>query len=317
MSKKKQLKSKEQRILNSIVNYFNKLHDDLLEQNNYQGNIYGLDLLFNDDAYYKPAEIKSAFNVNYILYESNGDKDNLLSIREHFFKIKLYLYDLIEFYNTIGECKIQLSKRIAFISFTDATERRILHSKSDNVETMRGIDDNEIIEELIDSFIKRYQEGLDTKMQGSSYTFERVELLEYHFHKVSLNRGSSYIPSPDWLFNQKLTINPKHTKDNMCFLISIVAALNHQNIDNNPQRIVNLIPFITNYNWNDINFPAGHKDYSAFEKNNSDIALNILFIPRNTQEIRQACVSKHNKTRNIHAKLLNGMNNGVNGIILQ
>ena len=155
-----------------------------------------MDLLFNDDAYYKPVEIKSAFNGNYILYESNGDKDNLLSIREHFFKIKLYLYDLIEFYNTIGEWKKQLFMRIAFISFTDATERQILHSKSDNVETMRGIDANEIIEELIDSFIKRYQERLETKMQGSSYTFERVELLEYHFHKVSLNRGNSYIPPP-------------------------------------------------------------------------------------------------------------------------
>ena len=199
---KKKLESKEQRILNSIVNYFNKLHDDLLEQNNYQGNIYGLDFLFNDDAFYKPEEIKSAFNGKYILYESNGDKDNLLSIPEYFFKIKLYLYDLIEFYITCGECKIQLSMRIAFISFTDATERHILHSKSDNVETMRGIDDDEIIEELIDSFIKRYQEGLETKIQGSSYTFESVELLEYHFHKVSLNTGSSYIPSLDWLFNQ-------------------------------------------------------------------------------------------------------------------
>ena len=114
--------------------------------------------------------------------------------------------------------------------------------------------------------MKRYQEGLETKMQGSSYTFERVELLEYHFHKVSSNRGSSYVPSPDWSFNKKSTINPKNTKDNMCFLFSIVAALNHQNIDNNPQRIVNLIPFIANYNWDDINFPAEHKDYSPFEK---------------------------------------------------
>ena len=94
-----------------------------------------------------------------------------------------------------GEWKKQLFMRIAFILFTDVTERQILDSKSDNVENMGGIDANEIIEELIDSFMKRYQEGLETKMQGSSYTFERVELLEYHFHKVSLNRGSSYIPS--------------------------------------------------------------------------------------------------------------------------
>ena len=41
---------------------------------------------------------------------------------------------------------------------------------------------NDIINELYDSFV-RYQEGLETKMKGSSYTFERVDLLEYHLHK--------------------------------------------------------------------------------------------------------------------------------------
>ena len=44
-----------------------------------------------------------------------------------------------------------------------------------------------------------------------------------------------------------------------------------------------------------------HKDYSAFEKNNSDIAINILFLPYKIKEIRQAYISKHN---NIHANLL-------------
>ena len=58
-----------------------------------------------------------------------------------------------------------------------------------------------------------------------------------------------------------------------------MAALNHQKIPNHPERISNLIPFINNYNWNDLEFPAGHKDYSAFEKNNSEIALNILYVP--------------------------------------
>ena len=71
--------------------------------------------------------------------------------------------------------------RIAFISVTDATEGQILHSKSDNVETMRGTDTNEIIEDFIISYMKRYQESLETKMQGSSYKFERVELLNIIF----------------------------------------------------------------------------------------------------------------------------------------
>ena len=53
-------------------------------------------------------------------------------------------------------------------------------------------------------------------MKKSSITFERVDLLEYHLHKISLNRGSSYIKSPEWIKNNGVTINPKNTKNNNC-----------------------------------------------------------------------------------------------------
>ena len=110
-------------------------------------------------------------------------------------------------------------------------------------------------------------------MKGSSYIFERVDLLEYNLHKISLNRGSSYIEPPKWLYNKKVTINPKNTKDNNCFQYAITAALNYLNIGHLSERISKLKPFINIYNWDNIDFPAGQKDYSAFEKNNSDIAM--------------------------------------------
>ena len=46
-----------------------------------------------------------------------------------------------------------------------------MHTKSDNIEIMNGIDTSDTINELIDAFMKRYQEGLETKMKGSSYIF--------------------------------------------------------------------------------------------------------------------------------------------------
>ena len=131
-------------------------------------------------------------------------------------------------------------------------------------------------------------------MKGSSYIFERVDLLEYHLHKISLNRGSTYIDSPEWIKHKKVTINPQNTKDNKCFQYAIIAALNYQNINHNPERISKLKLFINNYNWDDIHFPAGHNDSSAFEKNNNDIAINILYVLDKTKEIRQAYISKHN-----------------------
>ena len=83
-----------------------------------------------------------------------------------------------------------------------------------------------------------------------------------------------------------------------------MIALNHENISNNPQRIANLVPFIPQYNLDDINFPASYKEYTTFEKNSRGIALSMLFIEHKTQEIRQSYILKHNKTRNTHANLL-------------
>ena len=104
-------------------------------------------------------------------------------------------------------------------------------------------------------------------MKGSSFTFEHIDLLEYHLHEISLNRGSSYIESPDWIKNKGVTINPKNTKDNNCFQYAITAALNYQNIDHHPERISKLKPFINNYNWKDIEFPPHSKDWRKFECN--------------------------------------------------
>ena len=48
----------------------------------------------------------------------------------------------------------------------------------------------------------------------SDYIFNHVNSLEYHFHKVSLNRGSSYMPQPEWISHKKSTLNPDNHSDN-------------------------------------------------------------------------------------------------------
>ena len=260
--------------------------------------------MFNDDVYYKPTEVKSSFKGNYVKYESNGDKDCSLTISFYFWKVEPFLSGLIDFYKTIGEWKIQLSTLVKFITDNNDDKGLILHTKSDNVEIMRGIDTKTIVMKLFGTLKQRYQEGLETKMDGSNYILDRVVLLEYHFHKVSLKRGSSYIPSPKWLINKKSTLDPHNKEDNWLFLFAIVLALNYQSISNNPQRVNNLMPFKPNYNWDNIELPAGHKDYFAFERDNCDIALYILYVPHKTRELRRAYISKHNKTRNIHGNLL-------------
>ena len=94
--------------------------------------------------------------------------------------------------------------KMIFVSFIDKNETQVIHTKSDNINIMNGTDTNDAITELIKSFTKRYQEGLETKMKGSSYIFERVDLLEYNLHKISLKKGSSYIDPPKWIKHKKV-----------------------------------------------------------------------------------------------------------------
>ena len=193
--------------------------------------------------------------------------------------------------------------RIIFVSSLDTNENHIMHTKSDNIEIMNGTKTNDAINELFNSFLKRYQEGLETKMKGSGYILERADLLGYHLHKISLNRGSSNINSPKWL-KKTATINSKNTMDNEYFKYAITAALRHQEIRRNPQRISKLKPFIDNYNWKDIEFPSHSNDWRKFEQNNKAVALNILFISYNTKQIRPVYISKYNHKRDNQVILL-------------
>ena len=50
----------------------------------------------NDDDYYKPILVESSFKNNRKYYESRGDKDKKLSIKQYIYKIMPYLSDLIK-----------------------------------------------------------------------------------------------------------------------------------------------------------------------------------------------------------------------------
>ena len=108
-----------------------------------------------DEDYYKPIT-KSAFNDNYIQYESKGNKEKILVINEYLDIFRPYLRDIINDHKTQGEWrihsgntiinhktqsewKIQLTMEINFISSKpDSDETRTKHTKSNNVEIIMG-----------------------------------------------------------------------------------------------------------------------------------------------------------------------------------
>ena len=64
----------------------------------------------------------------------------------------------------------------------------------------------------------------------------------------------------------------------------MIAALHHQEIQNHPERISNLIPFPDQYSWKKNSFPDSWNELEKFEKYNPDVVLNNLFIDDNYVE---------------------------------
>ena len=49
-----------------------------------------------------------------------------------------------------------------------------MHSKNDNIEFMPYDNVNEVVNELLESLLSRYQIGLETSMSGSDFIFDSV-----------------------------------------------------------------------------------------------------------------------------------------------
>ena len=101
---------------------------------------------------------------------------------------------------------------------------------------------DEVIDELFQSLLSRYQIGLETSMKGSNVIFDSVHLLYHKSHKINFKQGGSYIDFRDWINNKKATINLINEKDNKCFQYAITVTLDHEIIEEHPERITKIKP---------------------------------------------------------------------------
>ena len=112
-----------------------------------------------------------------------------------------------------GAWKVQLTIAINFISSKDADEEQVMHSKSDNIESITYDNANDFVDEPFETLFPRYQTGLEKLMRGSDFIFDSAQLLHYKRHKINFKFGGSYIYLPDCTKKKKATINPKDDKD--------------------------------------------------------------------------------------------------------
>ena len=87
---------------------------------------------------------------NYIECESNGGRNKTLSVEEYLNKIRPHLKDIVNDLKKADTWKIQLTAN-NFISSIDNDEEHVMHSNSDNIETMIIDEADEVIKLLFDS----------------------------------------------------------------------------------------------------------------------------------------------------------------------
>ena len=98
--------------------------------------------------------------------------------------------------------------------------------------------------------------------------------------------------SPDWIVSKKATINPKNEKDNKNFQWSVISGLNYNKIKEKELKKILKFERVDTY------FSSYQRDWEEFEQKNTSIALNILFVPHNSEEIKLIYKSNYNKRKN-------------------
>ena len=91
-----------------------------------------------------------------IEYESNGDRNKTLSVKEYLDEIKPYLKDINNLKKS-DSWKIQLNVAINFLSSKDIDEECIMHLKTDNIKIITYDKANEVFKELLESLLFKYQ----------------------------------------------------------------------------------------------------------------------------------------------------------------
>ena len=77
-------------------------------------------------------------------------------------------------------------------------------------------------------------------------------------------------------------MNPKNEKDNKCFQWAIISGLNYNKVNEKYLKKTDKSKRV------DIDLSSYQRDWDKFEQENNSIALNVLFVSYNSEEIKLA-----------------------------
>ena len=160
----------------------------------------------------------------------------------------------------------------------DNVEECVMHSKSNIIEILINDKADEVIEELFQSLLSKYEIGLETWIRVSNFIFDSVHLLYYKFHK-NAKKGGSYIDSSDYKNlekkNLEIGLDVLYSKKGKKYL----AYASKHNSNREKQVIFLMIPNGEEWYYLAVKIYQ-HYEKGIIPKNNCDLySLKIAFIP--------------------------------------
>ena len=220
-----------------------------------------------------PKELEGAFGGAYRRYRIDGieGKGHVLDVETYFARTRKFLIDLLNKETTNRAVRSQATTWIRFVR--DEVEQVSLAFNSRMMTVYSLNDKNEIVTAMIEHMAQQIE---NPALRNSKFVFDRVLHMDIDFHRLNLTRGSSYVLLPDLLMKKKAIINPKNS-DMECFKWAVIAAMNWEEIGNNPERVSKLRRYEEDFDWSGSEFPVSFRDINKFERNNK-IGVNILAV---------------------------------------
>ena len=152
-----------------------------------------------------------------------------MDVDTFFARTRKFLIDLLNKETTNRAVRSQATTWIRFVR--DEIEQVSLAFNSRMMTVYSLNDKNEIVTAMIEHMAHQIE---NPALRNSKFVFDRVLHMDIDFHRLNLMRGSSYVLLPDWLMKKKAIINPKNS-DMECFKWAVIAAMNWDEIGNNPE----------------------------------------------------------------------------------
>lgn len=113
------------------------------------------------------------------------------------------------------------------------------------------------------------------QLDGSGWAIDSIDSLAITNCKYECFNGSSYIKLPKFIESKKAVINIQNLNDDKCFIWSILAAIHHNEFNNNLNRVSNYQKYENELNMSGITYPVSLQQIDRFESQNVNISVNV------------------------------------------